>query len=606
MSSIWSSNEEQFRQRFPSLAATLLASGGGEPSPYQPYQIEQAKNGLPTARDGGMLLHSRYDPQKEAQSLIGSFDPNTHEVAVFLGFGLGYAPLEFARAFPNAPMVLVESDTTRFLAALQVVDWSEVFCHEKLVLAVGAKLGELESILSSYSPQKIAVFKTKAQTAHDELYFREVEELINKSKTRDDVNQNTLEKFSHLWLKNSLKNLHLMKTLGGIQKYRNAAGGLPFVVFGAGPSLQSLLPHVRQIKRRAITVCVDASLGTFLQSGVEPDFVIVCDPQYWCARYLDFLACPTSALIAEIAAYPSVLRFGCREVLLFSSLFPIGQYFEKRLGQKGSLAAGGSVATTAWDFALFCGVREIFLAAVDLGFPGSLTHAKGCRAQESFFCQSSRLCPAEAQSTKSLLSAGSLWGVDYEGRPIRSDKKMSLFASWFESHCARAAQAGTVTRSLTPQSLAVRGVECSCVDHLLARDDATGSREEFFARAKENEWQQRERQGDYALTFDKVHEEFLRNLHTLASFCREGLGLCKKALAQGKATSAILRRLDEIDRAISSSDAKEAAALVFPSKRRFGELERKVSGRGELQAIELSKLIYEELLKALAFFDCLR
>ena len=603
MNSIWSSNEEHFRRRFPSLAATLLGPSGSAPSPYQPYQIEQAKNGSPTARDGGVLLHSRYDPQKEAQSLIGSFDPDAQEVAVFLGFGLGYAAIEFARAFPDVPMVLVESDAARFLAALQVVDWGALFCHEKLVLAVGAQTGELESILSSYSPQKIAVFKTKAQTAHDEPYFREVEDLIAKSKTRDDVNQNTLEKFSRLWLKNSLKNLPLMKTLGGIQKFHAQAGDLPFVVFGAGPSLQCLLPYVGEIKRRAITVCVDAALGTFLLGGVEPDFVIVCDPQYWCARYLDFLACPTSTLIAEIACYPSVFRFECREVLLFSSLFPIGQYFEKRLGQKGALAAGGSVATSAWDFALFCGAHEIFLAAVDLGFPSSLTHAKGCRAQEGFFCQSSRLCPAEAQSTRSLLSAGSLWVRDYEGQPIRSDKKMRLFASWFESHCATAAQAGTVTRSLTPQSLAVRGVKCSCVEELLARDDATSSREKFFARAKENERQQRERQGDCAPSFDKVHEEFLANLRSLEVLCCEGLRLCKTALSARKATPAVLRRLDEIDRAISSSDVKEAAALVFPSKRRFGELESQISDKNELSAIEFSQLIYEELLKALSFFS---
>ena len=594
MNSIWSENEEHFSQRFPTLSATLLPPSGQVPAVYQ---IEQAKNGFPTARDGSLLLHSRYDPQKEAQSLISSFDPSAHEVAVFLGFGLGYTPLEFARAFPDVPMVLVESDAVRFLAALQVVDWSALFRHEKLVLAVGAQLGELESILSSYSPQKIAVFKTKAQTAHDESYFYEVEKLINKNKTRDDVNQNTLEKFSRLWLKNSLRNLPLMKTLGGIQKFRSAAGGLPFVVFGAGPSLQSVLPYVGEMKRRAVTVCVDAALGTFLLSGVEPDFVIVCDPQYWCARYLDFLRCPSSVLIAEIAAYPSVFRFECREALLFSSLFPIGQYFEKRLGRKGSLSAGGSVATSAWDFALFCGAREIFLAAVDLGFPSSLTHAKGCRAEEGFFCRSDRLFPVETQSVGSLLSAGSLWGVDYEGKSIRTDKKMQLFASWFESHCTRAAQAGVVTRSVTPQSLAVPSVECSCVEELLARDDATEAREAFFSRAED-----RERQGNYDVAFDKVKEEFLCNLQSLKTLCREGLSLCKKALSRRRATPAVLRRLDEIDRAISSSAVKEAAALVFPSKRRFGELEKQVSGAGELSSIKLSALIYDELLKALALF----
>ena len=75
-------------------------------------------------------------------------------------------------------------------------------------------------------------------------------------------------------------------------------------------------------------VCVDTALHACLKQNVEPDFIILTDPQYYASLHLEFLSSPSSILITEIAAYPSVLRFRCKETVLYSSMFPIGQFFE--------------------------------------------------------------------------------------------------------------------------------------------------------------------------------------------------------------------------------------------------------------------------------------
>lgn len=91
MNSFWNSNLNLFKERFPALAANLTL----ETSPD--LILEEAKNGSMTAKSGSLMLHSKYNPEREADTLVESFDSSKHENAVFLGFGLGYGPAALAK-----------------------------------------------------------------------------------------------------------------------------------------------------------------------------------------------------------------------------------------------------------------------------------------------------------------------------------------------------------------------------------------------------------------------------------------------------------------------------------------------------------------------------
>jgi spore maturation protein CgeB len=73
----------------------------------------RARNGLPslkvTGEDGQTkALHSLYDPEKEACSLVGGYSYGGEKHIVVLGLGLGYHVLELARRFPDAQLIVVE------------------------------------------------------------------------------------------------------------------------------------------------------------------------------------------------------------------------------------------------------------------------------------------------------------------------------------------------------------------------------------------------------------------------------------------------------------------------------------------------------------------
>ena len=563
-----------------------------------PLEYVETKNGMVSASYNGIMLHSKYNPEREADQLVSSC-PVDCPAAVFLGFGLGYAPVAFARKNHSAALIIVEDDPVFLFAAFATLDWQPVLEHQDLVFAVNADVQTASALIRPHNSKDMHVFSNAAWVSHDKEYFEEVRSAVSRDSQKNQVNTNTLEKFSRLWLRNSCKNLPYLASLGGVKDYFGIAPStVPFVVLAAGPSLETILPHLTELKKRAVLICVDTALRACLNAGVEPDFIVLVDPQYACARHIEFLSSATSVLIAESAVWPSVFRFSCREIVLCSSLFPIGQYFERRLGQKGALGAGGSVATTAWDFARKCGAKKIYLAGMDLGFPGKQTHIKGSQFEERSHRQSKRTSTAESDGVNALFSACPKKGIDYNGNEMLTDERMSIFSWWFENSCATAILNGQETFTLTPQSLAIKGIRKSDVSEILSMPPMEREKEGFFIRAQKQRIQSQEEQKN-AESYQVVLNSFKSRLQKLRDLAKKGRTLCKKGMQDRLKIPEVNSELSRIDSQILSSDAKDAASLVFPTERQLKELAKNLPESPELKALSYSDLIYTELTRAI-------
>ncbi len=75
--------------------------------------LVKAKNGMLSIRvtcenDSVKTLHSLYDPEAEARSMVDTFRFNGKGVLVVLGLGLGYHVTELTRCYPEAKIIVVE------------------------------------------------------------------------------------------------------------------------------------------------------------------------------------------------------------------------------------------------------------------------------------------------------------------------------------------------------------------------------------------------------------------------------------------------------------------------------------------------------------------
>ena len=137
MNSIWNKNRSAFVSRFPSLEKMFASeiagvdaickdSSNDDPpaigQPFSFWNIVSAKDGSVSAYEGGALLHSAYNPKREAEQTVANSDFAGCRAAVFFSFRLGYAVEAYARRFPDRAIIVVEPDAARFFASLALTD----------------------------------------------------------------------------------------------------------------------------------------------------------------------------------------------------------------------------------------------------------------------------------------------------------------------------------------------------------------------------------------------------------------------------------------------------------------------------------------------------
>ncbi len=546
-------NLTQFSKRFEHLHTALLAL---IPTYSQPEGVElfTAKNSEISATFKNNYIHSSYNPSAEAKKLILSNEVHSSDSIVFLGVGLGYAPIECAKNYTNKTIIIVEPNPFYILLSFSVLDWSSVFEHSSLVFLIEAPQQTVITILEQYGLHDCHIIAQKILMQHAGEYFENIQKLIERNLNKQSINMRTLERFSTLWLSNMCKNFAHIEKLPGINKYEKKANNLPACVLAAGPTLDEVLPHLHEIKKRSIIICVDTALKACLSVGVQPHFILLVDPQYWNARHIDGLQAPESIFITESAAYPSVFRFPCKEILLCSSLFPLGKYAEKFTGKKGELAAGGSVATSAWDFARFIGCKEIYMAGLDLSFPGKQTHTKGSTFEEKSHIESAKLKTSETFLSKVLYNPHTEKAFDYNGKETITDARMKLYAWWFESKCATFKNIKTY--SLSSKSLAIPLIEAVKITHLLNLQEAPQDIENFINTKNIHTKPE---------ITENILESLLKDFSSLSNTINKGIHICNKHYKNDNEYEKAIHTLSEIDMLIYDSSAKNIVSLVFPN-----------------------------------------
>jgi hypothetical protein len=570
-----SAAEANFRilaDRYPGLAEKILREAPEDPA-ERTLRVETARSGDPTLALGGIYVHSPRDPVREARRLAentGGEGP-----LVILGFGLGYTAEAAAAAAPDRPLVVVERHPAILKTALEVRDLGSFLTRSPALFVIGdapeavaAALRLLEERPGADSRGCVLV-RNRALASLDPEWYSAVERRIHAWSSREDVNMATLRRFGKRWVRNLGKNREAIRDLPGVSELFARLAPLPFPVLlvAAGPSLDRVAPLLPDLAGRALVVAVDTSHRLLAERGVDPDFTVAVDPQYWNARHLDRASAPNTCLVAESAVWPSALRSPFARSFLCASLFPLGRFIEDRIGPKGSLGAGGSVATTAWDFArsLLAARGDIWAAGLDLSFPGLKTHFRGALFETRALSESRRLLPAETLSVRALREGLPFRAPSADGGQVLTDRRLSLYASWFESQARL--YPDLRSHSLSPEGLALGGFPAGPVEELLALPPRRGEIRALLAEAFsgiDREFNASPAREERAGRYQAASTELLRGLENLRALAAESAALASAADPRGRDRERVLARLDEVNRLVMESEVKDVAGFLFP------------------------------------------
>jgi hypothetical protein len=526
-----------------------------------PYRMDVvlARSGSVSARACGAWLHSRYDPESEARRVADEAMATGAELLLFMGLGLGYS----VRAALNAGsrVAVVESDPGWMAALLGIVDMSDLLGNSDCAIILCPQGRGLLDFLYRSSPRSVTVVENGATMAAFSEASSSMRSQIAEFTKKDDINAATLKRFGRLWVRNLAKNLKVSASCPGVSSVSSLFKGIPALVLAAGPSLDDVLPSLPRLAERMVLVCVDTALRSVLRTGVQPDFVLVVDPQYWNASHLDRCHAPRSVLVTEAAVWPSVLRFSSSRIIQCSSMYPLGRYVEDRLGTaKGSLGAGGSVATSAWDLARVMGCTPIYMAGLDLSFPEARTHARASLFEQRALAQGTRLAPASNEAFKAMRCGRPLRLSSHDGSELWSDARLSLYSSWFE----RQATAYPETSfTLSEKGLVIPGMPLATLSSLLSLEPV---RSEISSRLDAWHGEMDKDVPDIDERLAHIIESLLSELATIASKADRAVFLAESCgMQEPEAIGAVLEELAFIDEALIASEARDVVGFLLSS-----------------------------------------
>ena len=565
------------KHHYPGLAEELEKKDNDEFKPEE-LELDRSAAGTPVLKIRGLQVHSARDPQREAQRQVESLvspkglKSDGEGPIIVLGFGLGYVAEAAALAAQGRPVIIAEKHRKLLKLALETRDLSTFLLKTQVVFILGGKGSQVIGALSLFEKKEPVIIRNRTLIKLDEEWYGEVERGIRSWVSRADINRATLKRFGSRWVRNLARNLKAIRDLPGINRLENIlqSQDIPVFLAAAGPTLDGAGPLIQEIHNRCLMVAVDTSLRFILARGIEPDFIVSIDPQYWNYRHLERASAPNACLVAESGVYPACLRHPFKGAFLCGSLFPLSRFLEDRLDPKGEIGTGGSVATAAWDFARRLGAAAIWTAGLDLSFPGLKTHFKGALFEDRSLAESFRFAPGETWSVKALRDGRPFQAKSASGGSVLTDERLSLYAAWFENRFSLFPEIRNY--NLSAEGLALKGMETASPDSLLSlplrREKIDSILGTAFGKINDDFSREKTR---LALEYEKAQSTLREGLEEIKSIALEAAdtaGTLNRRYRNGSIgkgeVEKVLKKLDAANQSIITSEVRDIAGFLFP------------------------------------------
>ncbi len=355
----WNFNLEILNKRFPSLGEQIQ-----ETEPAQVF-VRAASNGEAYAETSKILIHSRFDPSREAW-LQAKLIPDSAPEAVVYGLGCGHLPRVLLQR-PGIRKIKVYLLNLPLLRAILEQLPLEILGDERLELAVP----EHEKPRPPFTivPAEVLLAEAEYFPLRDRIFLQLRQAWLN-SRWAEMQQQITHRIQAHSELYRDRATVaDFIRDLKPLRR--------PAVIFGAGPSLDLVLPLLTGWQEHYFSIVLDAALVPVLQQGLKPDVVLSLDPaekvlSYFPSEYLAQLP-PATALVAYPAVHPDLLRRWPRR--LYLAYQPGDEMRVPEFKAEAVLPTESSVLHPALELAIRLEVPNLALVGVDLGFPGDRTHA---------------------------------------------------------------------------------------------------------------------------------------------------------------------------------------------------------------------------------------
>ncbi|HNQ24147.1 MAG TPA: DUF115 domain-containing protein [Phycisphaerae bacterium] len=557
----------------PELALRVDAVADDERLPVEPTRSGAWTVQLPTPAGQSVYLHSRHDPELEAQRLVAKVPLEEKFCFVVSGFGLGYHVRALFRRLRGDAFILCTEPSVRLLAtAFACVDLAEVIASKRLVILVDHDKARLHERLHAYNTlimlgARFVAHPPSMQVAGEAQ--QAFQRLIAEYVTYARMSLLTLVSNAQITCRNIAMNLRTYVSTPPIDVLKDRFAGVPGILISAGPSLARNLDLLAEAKGRAVLIAVQTALKPLMQRGIVPDFVTSLDFHEMSRKFLEGVeGLEAVHLVAEPKAtwhvldhYPgpiSLLHSGWATLLL-----------GEELGNRGGLRAGATVAHLALYVAQYMGCNPIIMVGQDLAFTGHVFYVPGVEIHRAWRGELNRFQTIEMKEWERIARNRPILRTvpAAAGGTVYTDELLLTYLEQFEKDIAGMPQ--TVINA-TEGGAAIRGTQPMTLREALdrcAREPLDPAR---FAYRAQTRWHDDSRRVPAAGQL----RERLSELDEMSKLCTEFMDLLHELEGLITDPARFNRRLVRVDELRSKVQQSTRAYHIINSATQMIELRR--------------------------------
>ena len=331
-------------------------------------EITMSKIGVDTLKINGYLMHSSYNPIREAEQFVKKNYKPEHAHILF-GYGLGYIVEEFIKIMnENDKLIIIEPLLEVNINHENVITFSKINNIEEIKQPLYDSIKMTDKIHIICSPNYDKVFP--------EIY-KEFLKLLKDNLSVIRINENTIKYYSEQWQKNYLLNLPYAVQDYSISQLEKVYD-CPVVIASGGPSLTKQIPVLKKYRNKLIIVAAGSTINSLLKNDIEPDYVISIDGSPINYEHYKNIKPNKTSLVYFMSSYPKIREVFNDECYygLSTTDFALKDHLMKMTEEDVVvLPGGGSCAHYALTFATYITSGPITLIGQDLAFTDNKSHA---------------------------------------------------------------------------------------------------------------------------------------------------------------------------------------------------------------------------------------
>ncbi|NFO04374.1 motility associated factor glycosyltransferase family protein [Clostridium botulinum] len=353
---------------------------------YEEKKIEKvnSKNGMSNLIiDNEFWIHSRYNPQNEAEKWIDNINIKDEDTIITIGLGLGYYLDPLFNRYKDKKIIIVEPNIEVFKNMLSAMDITKFIESENIVFMVGLSPYIVRRLISEYLKEnkinKVYISEMMVYRKINNDYIEELYEEIDKALFQFISNIATEVAFSQMWLNNTIRLLACLNEIPNINSIKDKFVNVPVVIVSAGPSLEKNMELLKELDNRALIIAVGSAVNILEKKNISPHIIMGFDGQEAEAKIFQSLKNTKPIFVfGPSIHYKAVESYkGLKMSLILNNDIPMIRFYKKLGIEVDALDCGPSVSNIAMVFAHYIKAPQIMLIGQDLAYTNGVRYADG-------------------------------------------------------------------------------------------------------------------------------------------------------------------------------------------------------------------------------------